>query len=163
METHLLEVSMNCRWVPPPPNPLLDLMMNSCFGTCFHSLFPENLTMTSHQFVLHLFFSGILSWRYSDTNRIWISVGYDGWDILSRVITLVLLWLGKVMSCLALLTRGPSVIVSFLTRLSILPWGNCKTYSISCSRWILCIQSLIFAWRPCKCYLEACLWYSDLQ
>ena len=27
----------------------------------------------------------------------------------------------------------------------------------------LCIQSPTFAWRPCQCYLEACLWYSDFQ
>ena len=56
-----LEISRNCRWVhQPPPHPLLGLMMNSCFGTCFHSSFPENLTMSSHQFVLH--FSSQTSW-----------------------------------------------------------------------------------------------------
>ena len=44
VEIHLLGISMNCRWVhQQPPNPLLDLMMNSCFGTRFHSSFPENL------------------------------------------------------------------------------------------------------------------------
>ena len=26
-----------------------------------------------------------------------------------------------------------------------------------------CFQSLIFTWRPCHCYLEACQWYSDFQ
>ena len=70
------------------------------------------------------FFSGILSLRYFDTNWIWISVRYDGWDNFSRVITLVPICPGKVMSCLAHRTRGPSVIVSFVTRLIIFPWGN---------------------------------------
>ena len=51
----------------------------------------------------------------------------------------------------------------FLTRLTILPWGNCKNYSISCSWWILVYPSPTFAWRPCRCHLEACLWYSDFQ
>ena len=46
-----------------------------------HSSFPENLTLPSRQFVLHLFFSGILSLSYPDTNQIWISVRYNGWDI----------------------------------------------------------------------------------
>ena len=133
-----LENWMICRRVhQPPPNPLLGLMMNSCFGTCFHSSFLENLVMSFHRFVLHLFFSDIPSLRYPDTNRIWTSVSYDGWSIFSRVITLVFIWPGKVMSCLAHLAGAPSVIVSFSTRLSIHPWGNCKTYSTSCSWWIL--------------------------
>ena len=120
-----LEFSMNCRWAnQPPSHPLLGLMMNSWFGTCFHSSFPENLTMSSRQFVLHLFFSGIPSLSYPDTNQIWISVKYDGWNIFSRVITLILIWPGKVMPFLAHLTGGPIIIVSFLARLSILPWGK---------------------------------------
>ena len=136
----LLEISMNCRWDhQPPPHSLLGLMMNSCFGTRFHSSIPENLTMSSRQFVLHLFFSGILSLRCPGTNQIWNLVRYDGWNILSRVITLDLLWHGKVMSCLAHLAGGPSVIVSFLTRLTILPWGNWMTCLISFSWWILCV------------------------
>ena len=118
-------------------------MTNSCFGTRFHSSFPENLTMSSRQFVLHLFFSGILSLRYPDTNQIWISVRYDGWNIFPRVITVVFMWPCKVMSCLAHLAGGPIVIVSFLARLSILPWGNCKTYSISCSWWILRVSEIL--------------------
>ena len=65
------------------------LLMNSCFGTCFHSSFPENLTMSSRQIVPHLLFSSILSLRYPDTNQNWISVRYDGWTIFPRVITLV--------------------------------------------------------------------------
>ena len=130
---------MNCRWAhQPPPHPPLDLRMNSCFGTRFHSSSPENLEISFRLFVLHLFFSDILSLRYHDTNRIWISVRYDGWNIFPRVITLVFMWPGKVMSCLAHRTRGLSVIVSFVTRLIIFPWGNFKTYSISCSWWILC-------------------------
>ena len=107
------------------------------------------------------FFSDILSLRYHDTNQIWISVRYDGWNIFPRVIITVFMWPGKVMSCLAQLAGGPIVIYSVSARLSILPWGNGKTYSISCFWWILCIQNLTFAWRPCQCYLEACLWYSD--
>ena len=112
------------------------LMMNSFSGTRFHSSFPENLTMSSRQFVLHLFFWDIPTLRYPDTNHIRISVRYDGWNIFSRVITLVFMWPGKVMSCLAHLAGGPIVIVSLLARLSILPWGNCKTYSTSYSWWI---------------------------
>ena len=157
-----MEISMNFRVHQPPPHPLLDLMMNSCFETRFHSSSPEDLTMSSWQFVLHLFFSDILSLRYHDTNRIWISVRYDGWDNFPGVMMLVLCWPGNMMSCLAHLAGAPSVIVSFSARLSIHPWGNCKTYSISYSSWIpLCIHSLIFTWWPCQCYLEACLWYSD--
>ena len=116
--------------------------MSSCFGTCSHSSFPENLTWSSRQFVLHLFFSGIPSLRYPNTNQIWIPVRYDGWRTFSGVITLVLLWLGKVMSCLAHLAGGPSVIVSFLTRLTILPWGNWMTCLISFSWWILCVSKV---------------------
>ena len=41
------------------------------------------------------------------------------------------------MSCIAHLAGGPIVIVSLLARLSILPWGNCNTYSTSYSWWIL--------------------------
>ena len=117
-------------------------MVNSCFGTRFHSSFPENLTMSSRQIVPHLFFSGILSRRYPDTNQIWISVGYDGWNIFSKVITLVFIWPAKVMSCLAHLAGGPIVIVSFLARLVILSWENCKTYSTSCSWWILFVSKV---------------------
>ena len=132
---------MNCCWVrQPPPLLLLGLMMNSCFGTRFHSSFPENLTMSSRQIVSHLFFWGILSIRYPDTNQIWISVRYDGWNIFPRDITLVYLWPGKVMSCPTPLAGGPIVIFSILARLTILPWGNCKTYSICCSWWILCVS-----------------------
>ena len=139
---HLLLISMNCRWFhQPPPHPLVGLLMNSCFGTRFHSSFLENFTMSSRQFVLHLFLSGILSLRHHDTNWIWISVRYDGWDNFPRVMMLVLWWPGNMMSCLAPppLGGGPIVVVSFLASLAILPWGNCKTYSISCSWRILCV------------------------
>ena len=155
---------MSCRQVhqPPPPH-LLGLMMNSWFRTCFHCSFPENLAAPSRQIVFHLSFSGILSLSYPDTNQIWISDRYDGWNIFPRVITMVFMWPGKVLSCLAHLAGGPIIIDSFSARLSIFPLGNCKTYSISCFRWILRIQSLTFAWRTCQRYLEACLWYSDSQ
>ena len=52
------------------------------------------------------------------------------------------MWPVKVMSCLAHLTWGPSVIDFFSARLSILQWGNCKTYSISCSWWILWVSKV---------------------
>ena len=107
-----LEILRNCRWVhQPPPHPLLGLLMNSCFWTCFHSTILENLKISSRQFVLHLFFLGVLSLSYPDTNQIWISVRYDGWNIFPRVITLAYLWPGKVMSCLAHLAGGSIVIV----------------------------------------------------
>ena len=134
---------MNCRWVhQPPPHSLLGLMMNSWLRTHFHSSFPENLTLSSRQLMSHLLFSGILSLRYHDTNRIWISVRYDGWDNFPRVITLVFVRPGKVMSCLAYQGGGPVVMLSFLGSLAILPWGNFKTYSISCSWWILCVSKV---------------------
>ena len=61
VETHLLEVSMNCRWVHQlPPYPFIGLMMSFCFGTRFHSKFPENLTMSSRQ--LCYTFSSQTSW-----------------------------------------------------------------------------------------------------
>ena len=120
--------------------------------------------MSSRQFVLHLFFSGILSLRYPDTNQIWISVRYDGGNIFPRVITLVFLWPDKVMSCLAHLTGGPIVIIFLLAMLSILPWGNCKAYSTSCSWWILRVSKV---WSSPDDHVnaisKACLWYSDFQ
>ena len=60
--------------------------------------------------------------------------------------SIVLLYLGVLpsfisrMSCLAHPAGGPMVLDSFSARLSILPWGNCKTYSISCSWWILFVS-----------------------
>ena len=61
VEIHPLEISMICRWVhQPPPHPLLGLLMNFCFRTRFHNSFPENLMMSSRQFVLHL--SSQASW-----------------------------------------------------------------------------------------------------
>ena len=133
---------MNCRWVNQPPPHLLDLMLNSCFGTRFHSSFPENFTMSSRQFVSHLLFSGILSLRYPNTDQVRFSVRYDGWDNFPRVMMLILWWPGNMMSCLAHLTGGPIAIIFLLAMLSILPWGNCKTYSISCSWWILCVSKV---------------------
>ena len=100
--------------------------------------------MSSRQIALHLFFSGILSLRYPDTNRIWISVRYDGWDIPPRVVTLISTWPGNMMSCLAPpppLGGGPIVIISF-ARTTILPGGNCKTYSTSYSWWILRVSKV---------------------
>jgi hypothetical protein len=161
----LLEIWMNCRWVrQPPSHPLLGLMMNYCFGTRFHSSFTENLTMSSRRFVLHLFFLDILSLRYHDTDQIWISVRYDGWNIIPGVIILVLWWPGKVMSCLAHLTGGLIIIVSFFCKVNHSSRRNCKTYLIWCSWWIICVSNV----RPLletsyHCYLEAWLWYLDHQ
>ena len=100
--------------------------------------------MSSRQIMLHLFFWGILSLRYPGTNHIWISVRYDGGNIFPRVITLVFLWPDKVMSCLAPPppAGGPILIDSFSARLSIHPWGNCKTYSTSYSWWILRVSKV---------------------
>ena len=100
--------------------------------------------MPFQRFVLRLFFSDILSLRYPDTNRIWISVRYDGWDNFPRVMTLILWWPGNMMSCLAPppSAGGPIIIDSFSARLSVHPWGNCKTYSISCSWWILFVSKV---------------------
>ena len=145
VEIHPLDTSMNYRWVhQSPPHPLLDLMMSSYFGTCSHSSFPENLAMPFQRFVLRLFFSDILSLRYHDTNRIWILVRYDGWDNFPRVMMLILWWPGNMMSCLAPppLAGGPIIIDSFSARLSIHPWGNCKTYSTSYSWWILRVSKV---------------------
>ena len=120
--------------------------------------------MSFRQFVLHLFFSGILSLSYPDINQIWISVRYDGWNIFPRVITLVFIWPGKVMSCLAHLAGGPIVIV--------LPFSSVSHSSVRKLEDLfyklflmnpLSIQSSTFAWRPCQCYLEACRLYSDFQ
>ena len=120
--------------------------------------------MSSRQLVLRLYFSGTLSLRYPDTNQIWILVRYDGWNIFPRAITLVFIWPGKVMSCLAHLAGGPIVIV--------LPFRNVNHSSKRKLKDLfyklflmnpLSIQSPTFAWRPCQCYLEACLWYSNFQ
>ena len=113
-------------------SPLLDLMMNPCSELASIVHLPRIFDVVSTICVAP-FFSGILSLSYPDTNQIWISVRYDGWNIFPRVITLVFIWPGKVMSCLAHHAGGPIIIVSFLASLAILPWGNCKTYSICCS------------------------------
>ena len=96
--------------------------------------------MSFHRFVLHLFFPDT-SLRYHDTNRIWISARYDGWDNFPGVMMLVLWWPGNMMSCLAPLAGGPIIIISF-ARITILPGGNCKTYFISCSWWIFCVSKV---------------------
>ena len=60
--------------------------------------------------------------------------------------------------------RGPIVIDSFSARLSIRPWGNCKTYSTSYSWWILRVSKV---WSSPDDHVntisKACLWYSDFQ
>ena len=61
--------SQVCSWTSP------------CFGACYRSSFPENLTTSSRWFVLQSFFSDMLSLKYPITNRIWISGRYDGWNI----------------------------------------------------------------------------------
>ena len=109
------------------------------------------------------FFSNIPSLRYHDTNRIWILVRYDGWDNFPGVIMLVLWWHGNMMAFLAPLAGGPIIIISF-ARIIILPRGNCMTYFISCSWWIICVSKV---WplieTPYHCYLEAWLWYPARQ
>ena len=67
-----------------------------------------------------------------------LNLGQIWWlEHFPRVTTLVFIWPGRVMTCLAHLAGGPIVIDSFSARLSFLPRGNCKTYSTSYSRWIL--------------------------
>ena len=90
---------------------LLGLMMNSCFSTRFHSSFPWEPYNVMSTICVAPFFSGILSLRYPDTNWIWISVRYGGWNIFPGVMTLVFIWPGKMMPCLAHLAGGPIVIV----------------------------------------------------
>ena len=115
--------------------------MNSWFRTCLHSSFHENLATRSRQCVAPLLL--IPSLRYHYTNRIWISVRYDGWDNFPRVMLLALWWPGNGMSCLVPPPAGgPIVIDSFSARLSVHPWGNCKTYSTSYSRWILRVSKV---------------------
>ena len=138
VEIHPLDTSMNYRWVhQSPPHPLLYLMMNSCFGTYSHSSSPENPEMSFRLFVLHLLFSDIPTLRYHYTNRIWISVRYDGWDNFPRVMLLALWWPGNRMSCLAPPTPGwRTYHYGLFARITVLLGGNCKTYVINCSWWI---------------------------
>ena len=120
--------------------------------------------MSFRQFVLHL--SSQASWVWviltpiKSESRSDMMVGTH----FPRVITLVFIWPGKVMSCLAHLAGGLIVIVSILARLTILPSGNCKTYSISCSWWILCVSKVRpLIETPYHCYLKAWLWYPAHQ
>ena len=114
-------------------------MMNSCFGTRFHSTFPENLTMSSRQ--LCCTFSSQASWVWGilapirSESRSDMMVGTYFQELLHWS-----LYIGKVRSCLSHLAGGLVVIDSFSARLSLLPWGNCKTYSSSYSWWILCVS-----------------------
>ena len=56
---------------------------SSCFGACYHSSSPENPATSSRRFVLQtfIFFLDSMSLDYPDTNQIWISGSYDGWNI----------------------------------------------------------------------------------
>ena len=148
VEIHLLNTSKSYRWVHQSPHPLVDLMMNSCFGTRFHSSFPENLRCHLVNLcctVLLRHRESELSWHQSDLNLgqiWWLEHISKSCNIFPRVVTLVYLWPGKVMACPAYLAGWPVDIVSLLARLSILPWGNCKTYSTSFSWWILCVSKV---------------------
>ena len=122
-------------------SPLLDVMMNPCSELASIVHLPRIFDVVSTICVAP-FFSGILSLSYPDTNQIWISVRYDGWNIFPRVITLAYLWPGKVM--IPSTPGGRTYCYKFplLARLAVLPWGNCKTYSISCSWWILFVSKV---------------------
>ena len=122
-------------------SPLLDLTMNPCSELASIVHLPRIFDVVSTICVAP-FFSGILSLSYPDTNQIWISVRYDGWNIFPRVITLAYLWPGKVMIPSTPGGRTYCYKFSLLARLAILPWGNCKTYSISCSWWILFVSKV---------------------
>ena len=54
---------------------------SSCFGAYYRSSFPENLATSCRRLVLQPSFSDMLSLNHLATNQIWISSGYDGWDI----------------------------------------------------------------------------------
>ena len=56
---------------------------SSYFGACYRSSLPENLATSSRRFVLQtfIFFLDSMSLEYPDTNQIWISGRYDGWNI----------------------------------------------------------------------------------
>ena len=137
---------MDCRWVhQPPPHPLLGLMMNPCFrALLLDAISRESCNVNASIGVAPFLFKhpeSEVSWHQSDLN-----LGQIWWlEHFSKSYNTGLLWPGKVMSCLAHLAEGPIVIVSFLVGLSILPWGNCKTYSTSCSWWILPVSKV----RPC--------------
>ena len=122
-------------------SPLLDLMMNPCSELASIVHLPRISDVVSTICVAP-FFSGILSLSYPDTNQIWISVRYDGWNIFPRVITLAYLWPGKVMIPSTPGGRPYCYKFFLLARLAVLPWGNCKTYSISCSWWILFVSKV---------------------
>ena len=91
-------------------------------GTRFHSSFPENHIMSSRQ--LCCTSSSQASWvwdiltpiRYESRSDMMVGTHFP------RVITLVFIWPGKVMSCLAHLAGGPIVIV--------LPFSNVNHPSI---------------------------------
>ena len=56
---------------------------SSCFGACYRSLFPR---ISQRHLVdlccrLSFFFLDLMSLEYPDTNQIWISGSYDGWNI----------------------------------------------------------------------------------
>ena len=135
---------------------------SSCFGAYYHSSFLRILQYISSICVAPFILrhpDSVVSWPQLDLN-----LGQIWWlEYISKGNNNVLSWPGKVMSCPAHLAGGPVVIVSFLTRLTIPPWGNCKTYSISCSWWILCESKSDLCLKTMQCYLEACLWYSGYQ
>ena len=56
---------------------------SSCFGACYRSSFPENLATSSRQIVLQtlIFLLDWMGLEYPNTNQIWISGRYDGWNI----------------------------------------------------------------------------------
>ena len=122
-------------------SPLLDVMMNPCPELASIVHLPRISDVVSTICVAP-FFSGILSLSYPDTNQIWISVRYDGWNIFPRVITLAYLWPGKVMIPSTPGGRTYCYKFSLLARLAVLPWGTCKTYSISCSWWIIFVSKV---------------------
>ena len=114
---------------------------NSCSGTRFHSSSPENLRCRFDNLCCTFLLrhpESELPWHQSDLNlgQIWwlehISKSYNIGLYVTRSGDVVL----------AHLAGGPIVIASFSAGLSILPWGNCKTYSTSCSWWILHVSKV---------------------
>ena len=133
---------MECCWVhQPPPIPLFGLMKNSGFGTCFHSSFPENLRCRFD----NLCCTFLLRHPESEVSkhRSYLNLGHIWWlGHFSKSYNTGLLWPNKVMIPSTPGGRTYCYKFSFLARLAIIPWGNCKTYSISFSWWILFVSKV---------------------
>ena len=111
------------------------------FGTRFHSSSPENLRCRFD----NLCCTFLLRHPESEVSkhRSYLNLGHIWWlEHFSKSYNTGLLWPNKVMIPSTPGGRTYCYKFFFLARLAILPWGNCKTYSISCSWWILCVPKV---------------------